>query len=144
MTSALADLPAMIAKRVRIIDSGCWLWTGATNPKGYGHIGRNGRTLYVHRVVYETLVAPIPDGLTIDHLCHVRTCVNPQHLEPITRAANTLRSWTGPSAVNARKTHCPRGHEYSPANTIVNNRGERVCRECNRADAARRYQARRT
>jgi hypothetical protein len=76
----------------------CWVWTGATLPNGYGLVG-NGRTReegsrnsYVHRAVYEAVVGPIPDGLTIDHLCFTRACVNPDHLEVVTRSENISRA----------------------------------------------------
>lgn len=69
--------------------SGCWLWTGAMNPKGYGRYGKP--TRYAHRIAYQALVGPIPEDMTLDHLCRVRNCVNPAHLEVVTRAVNTSR-----------------------------------------------------
>lgn len=70
----------------------CWLWRGWINAKGYGHFGVNNRlTVKAHRWSYEQLVGPIPHGLTLDHLCRVRNCVNPAHLEPVTRAVNISR-----------------------------------------------------
>lgn len=69
----------------------CWLWTGSGTPTGYGQIGVNGRKQYVHRYAYELLVGPIPEGLTIDHLCRNPPCVNPSHMEPVTQAENTRR-----------------------------------------------------
>jgi hypothetical protein len=70
----------------------CWLWTGSCTTAGYGTVGRGSdEWFYVHRLAYELLVGPIPDGLTIDHLCRVRHCVRPDHLEPVTRAENTRR-----------------------------------------------------
>lgn len=105
---------------------GCWLWTGNLQSGGYGHamVG-NGRGALAHRHVYELLVGPIPEGLHLDHLCRVRNCVRPDHLEPVTPAVNTLRG-EGYSAVNARKTHCPNGHEYD----WVRSDGRRWCRIC--------------
>jgi len=70
-----------------VIGESCWLWTGPLNPGGYG---TNGGRL-AHRVVYERLIGQIPAGLTLDHLCRVRNCVNPQHLEPVTIAENLRR-----------------------------------------------------
>src|SRR6266496_2265386 len=73
----------------------CWLWTGKTGRDGYGRIGLGGRGALVrvraHRFAYELLIGPIPDGLQIDHLCRVRHCVNPAHLEPVTQRENILR-----------------------------------------------------
>ena len=75
---------------------------------------------------------PIPEGLTLDHLCRVRACVNPAHLEPVTLRENTLRSPSAPTAINARKTECLRGHAFTPENTWVH-RSRRCCRECKRS-----------
>jgi hypothetical protein len=115
-------------------DGGCWLFTGHLDKKGYGSIcegGGHGRMLKAHRVSYELLAGPIPDDLQLDHLCRVRHCVNPCHLEPVTSRENTLRGDTIP-AQNARKTHCPQGHGYTLDNTLVSV-GRRYCRRCMRA-----------
>lgn len=112
-------------------NTGCWLWLLAVNKKsGYGQMGVNGRVLYAHRVAYEAWRGPIPEGLTIDHLCRVRSCVNPDHLEAVTMRENTLRG-ESTAARNARKTHCPEGHpiEAGNANTKTWN-GWRRCRTC--------------
>lgn len=112
-------------------DGKCWIWAGGLTTEGYGQIKLDRRVLLVHRVMYERLVGPIPEGLHIDHLCRVRNCVNPDHMEPVTCRENTLRG-VGPSAVNATKTHCIRGHEFSEANTHVRPNGDRMCRACAR------------
>lgn len=109
----------------------CWLWTGAKGRGGYGNLVWNGRHTNAHRVSYELHVGPIPDPCSIDHLCSVRHCVNPAHLEPVTVREN-LRRGAGFPGVNARKTHCPRGHAYDAENTYVWN-GLRYCRTCRRA-----------
>lgn len=106
--------------------AGCWLWTGHINGSGYGTMG--GRS--VHRLVYIELVGPIPDGLQLDHLCRIRNCVNPAHLEPVTAAENVRRG-DGPGGRNARKTHCKNGHTLTPENVYI--RRGRNCRICARA-----------
>lgn len=71
----------------------CWLWTAVTLPNGYGLVTINKRKIYVHRWSYEATKGPIPDGLVIDHLCRVRNCVNPDHLEAVTNQVNILRGY---------------------------------------------------
>lgn len=105
----------------------CWLWTGALT-RGYGSFGSGGRNVRVHRFAYEAVVGPIPEGLTIDHLCRVRNCVNPAHLEAVTMRENNLRS-NNPPALNARKTCCPKGHAYKTVKEGVT-KGQRYCQEC--------------
>lgn len=120
-------------------DGECWIWVGALTTEGYGQIKMDRRVLLVHRVMYERMVGPIPEGLDIDHLCRVRNCVNPEHLEPVTRRTNVLRG-IGPSAANKVKTHCKHGHEFTLENTHVRPNGDRMCRACSRgrSRAARR------
>lgn len=113
--------------------SGCWVWQRARSGSGYGQI-RDGRGHQrgVHRLAYELVKGPIPEGLTIDHLCRVRLCINPDHLEAVTHRENVMRG-IGPTAINARKTHCAQGHIYSAANTyngIGTHTGQRQCRKC--------------
>ncbi|KKN74894.1 hypothetical protein LCGC14_0386430 [marine sediment metagenome] len=109
----------------------CWLWRGVTS-QGYGRspIRCDGKYIYAlaHRVAYEELVGPIPEGLQLDHLCRVRNCVNPAHLEAVTSGENTRRGDTGKN--NAIKTHCPKGHPYDEENTRILPNGWRVCKEC--------------
>lgn len=118
----------------------CWIWNGGVDGKGYGQITEDGKGLRVHRVVYEALVGPFPSGLEPDHLCRVRRCARPDHLEPVTSRENNLRG-NSVAAVNARKTHCVNGHQFTPANTIHRPNGARGCRECGRR-ANRESQAR--
>jgi hypothetical protein len=117
-----------IAERVAR-DGDCLLWTGARDKRGYGRIRTDGQLLLVHRAVYEHFFGPIPDGLQIDHLCRNPPCANPAHLEAVTCQENLLRG-EGISAVNARKTHCKNGHEFTPENTRIEKRGGRSCRRC--------------
>jgi len=92
---------------------GCWYWKGALTRGGYGTystvIDGVRRQVLVHRLAYELRNGRIGSGLQIDHLCRVRHCVNPKHMEPVTPRVNTLRGKT-PAATNAAKTHCVRGH----------------------------------
>lgn len=114
----------------------CWLWTGQVDGQGYGRFFISGHgQLGAHRVAYELMAGPIPEGLHIDHLCRVRHCVNPAHLEPVTPRQNALRG-EGAAATNAAKTHCPQGHPYDEANTYTG-LGRRACRACNRVNSAR-------
>lgn len=108
----------------------CWLWPGGLNTKGYVTTMFEGRRIQAHRLAYELLVGPIPEGLRLDHLCRVRHCLNPAHLEPVTDRENALRG-VGICSINARKTHCSHGHPYDDENTLprVGSRG-RYCRAC--------------
>jgi hypothetical protein len=106
ISQALAD---RFWSRVNKSD-GCWLWTAGRRKNGYGDFTLPPkRSALAHRVAYELTNGPIPDGLHLDHLCRVRHCVNPAHLEPVTAAENKARGMS-PLAINARKTHCVRGH----------------------------------
>ena len=112
----------------------CWLWRGATLD-GYGILSIDGVCRRVHRVTYESEVGEVPPGLVLDHLCRVRHCVNPSHLEPVTIKENVLRGY-GVGATSARRTHCLHGHEYTAENTRVGTtpRGTtyRRCLACHR------------
>ena len=118
-------------------NSGCWLWSGACSNGGYGRFKIEGDMLKLaHRLSYEHFVGPIADGLCIDHLCRVRSCVNPSHLEAVTLRENLLRG-EGPSARCARQTHCLRGHEFTEENTYCRrNARKRECRTCRNMHSA--------
>lgn len=114
----------------RVSRKGCWVFNGYIGTGGYGQLTRNGKVQKAHRYFYEMLVGKIPTGLTIDHLCRNRPCVNPKHLEPVTFKENVLRGISF-SAVNARKTHCNNGHKFTQENTLINScENFRVCRTC--------------
>lgn len=128
--SALDQLPAHWRDRIQIgpippgLDTPCWIWTGSGNGDGYGQASYQGKQQFVHRVAYTIIVGPIPDGLQIDHLCRVRHCLNPQHLEPVTSLENSLRS------DRATRTRCIRNHPLSGHNLIIKKSGARGRREC--------------
>lgn len=117
-------------QKVEKTDS-CWLWRAAVRADGYGAFGWKGDdgrstvNIMAHRFAYLAMRGEIPEGLELDHLCRVRSCVNPAHLEPVTSRVNTLRGETI-TAANARKTKCPKGHEYSK----VRSDGRRECGIC--------------
>lgn len=112
---------------------GCWVWTG-TLRYGYGYFRQGGKNaVRAHRWAYERIVGPIPEGLQLDHLCRVRACVNPSHLEPVTQRENIMRGESF-SALKAAQTHCVNEHEFTPENTRYRaDTGHRECKECKRA-----------
>jgi hypothetical protein len=116
----------------------CWLWTGYLDPAGYGGFSPGTRKsmpgVRAHRWAYQDVRGPIPDDLPLDHLCRVRSCVNPAHLDPVTIGENCRRG-------AAVRTHCPHGHPYSGDNLYITRQGARACRECGR-QAVRRRRAR--
>lgn len=132
-------LPQRIAdKIIPVTESGCWLWTASEERTGYGMVWWNGTRRMAHRVVWELLNGAIPVGLTLDHLCRVRQCVNPAHLESVDIRTNILRG-TGLAAKNAVKTHCENGHEFTDKNTYRDMKGNRACRTCGRNHCNRWY-----
>lgn len=120
-----------IHDNITIDANGCWIWQLSISVWGYGRIkiwvDGGQKLISAHRYAYEALVGPIPDGLQIDHLCRVRSCVNPDHLEPVTPGENTRRR---PKATPI--TACRRGHAFTPENTRLNPAGFRNCRACDR------------
>lgn len=99
--------------------SGCWRWTGTINNHGYGHFWYLGKVCRVHRVSLILAGVEVPDGMDVDHTCRNRWCVNPEHLRVVTERVNAIENNGSPLAVNAKKTHCPHGHPYSPENTAL-------------------------
>jgi hypothetical protein len=119
----------------------CWLWRGSKDPAGYGIVKLERRQARAHRVAYELAVGPIPDGLTIDHLCENKGCVNPDHMEPVTRGVNNLRG-NSPWALNAKRLVCKHGHPLTGENLRITPRGTRACKACSRR-TTREWQAQR-
>ena len=146
ITSPDSRLPERFWQKIEVSPTGCWLWHGARNSSGYGHLlvgsRSDGSRHYVkaHRFAYERLVGPI---LTphLDHLCRIVNCVNPAHLEPVSVKEN-IRRGEG----HGKESHCPHGHAYDLLNTYYDSKGRRFCRACRKGrDAeieARRRQRR--
>lgn len=139
MAHPLNTIDTILARLRR--EGGHWLYSGALASNGYAKAQLAGRAVMVHRAVYEHFAGPIPDGLHIDHLCRVRHCANPAHLEPVTCRENLLRG--GTDAARKFNSHsCVNGHPFDDANTRRRPDGTRSCRACSRAHTAS-YRARR-
>lgn len=133
------EVQAMIKAAAREYN-GCWLWDKRCESQGYAVVRFMGRHLKVHRLMFELVRGSIPNGLHLDHLCRNRNCVNPDHLEAVSHKENVLRG-EGPTAINAKKTHCKRGHPLIPENLRNDPKGYRHCKVCDRirtADHAQR------
>src|SRR3990172_4635332 len=128
MSRRANTIETIMSRIESITESGCMIWMGATQDKGYGTVKWNGKTARVHRLIYTLLKGTIPLGMTLDHLCRVRCCVNPDHLEVVTGKENTLRG-IGLSAIHARKTHCIHGHNFTEK-AVCMYEGARVCIAC--------------
>lgn len=109
-------------------NTGCWLWMGQLSNVGYGLFNLDYRIRNAHRVAYELVKGAIPDGLVLDHLCRVPSCVNPDHLEPVAQRENVLRG-ISLAACRAAMTHCLRGHVLSEEN-LYRYKTQRRCKTC--------------
>lgn len=108
----------------------CWIWTAGCGSQGYGIHWVDGKKISSHRYSLQLAGINIPERMQPDHLCRIRRCIRPSHLEVVTHRENLLRG-EGFAATNAKKTHCPRGHSYSGYNVIINKRRHlRSCRIC--------------
>lgn len=126
----------ILARSIPEPNSGCWLWLGVIGKHkvsgGYGLINHRGKKVRAHRLSYEVFVGKIPSGTELDHLCRMKCCVNPEHLEPVPHLEN-MRRW---NKYRVKKTHCINGHEFSAENTQLRPDGRgRVCRICANARA---------
>jgi hypothetical protein len=117
---------------------GCWVWTGAINPKGYGTFNTGETTTTAHRYAYELLVGPVPEEMQLDHICRVRACVRPTHLEVVTQSENVMRGKSF-AVTNAQKVYCDHGHALTPDNSY-GYKSRRQCIQCAQ-DAARKQSA---
>jgi hypothetical protein len=122
-------LQRLLGRMVHRVDE-CWIYPGYCNKvTGYGNATYEGRRIEAHRATYEMLIGPVPGGLELDHLCRVRACCNPLHVEPVTHRVNLLRG-ESPSAHQAKQTHCLHGHELAGDNLWRDKRGRRYCIAC--------------
>lgn len=132
------DFEARFWGKVHRTDS-CWTWSGSRSSAGYGNFKLDGQVVYAHRLSYEISVGPIPEGMYLDHLCRVRNCVNPDHLEPVANGENVRRGQKGFSLTGT----CQRGHDMAdPSNVYIRPTGRRQCRRCLVALGAQRRKAR--
>ena len=132
---------AYLLARIKVSVTGCWEWARYRDPFGYGRFSIKGYKRLAHRAAFEAFVGPIASGLTIDHLCRNSCCVNPDHLEAVTQRENVLRG-VGPTSRNARKTHCPAGHEYDGTRDLGKRGTERTCSRCQARQNLRSYRRR--
>lgn len=130
-----------IWSNAQVNSNGCWVWTASRFPSGYGQTKVAGLPEYAHRVMYMAYVGAIPKGMHTDHLCRNKACCNPDHLEVVTARENVRRSPVAPAAINARKTHCIKGHPLAGENLFLNSKGRRVCRTCQRDRQTKAYAA---
>lgn len=131
--TTFADLPATFQSKIDqtlISEFECWIWIGYRNAGGYGACSFKRKSWLAHRAIYFLFHDEIPPEL--DHMCDIRSCVNPFHLRPLSHRENTLRSLTNPTAIHARKTHCIHGHPFSGDNLYIGPSGRRDCVACTR------------
>lgn len=131
-------LHALLTKTVA--EEECIVWTGSIGNHGYGQYRTEDGNPTVHRMMWETFIGEIPDGYEVHHVCGNRRCVNPYHLETLSKHDHWALG-NSQSALRARATHCQHGHEFTPANTYVRANGQRRCRRCHREGEYQRRHA---
>ncbi|MFF8910548.1 HNH endonuclease signature motif containing protein [Streptomyces olivaceoviridis] len=146
MTKLIQNSPCL----TKGLTTPCWRWNGSINRGGYGRVSvklSDGiwRPQSAHRAAYQIFIAPIPEGLELDHLCRIRHCCNPWHLEPVTKTVNVRRGLAPITSGQwlRERTQCPKGHPYDEENTRVSPSSRRHCRACAR-DRARQNRAKAT
>lgn len=133
----MSDLARFMDKVEPEPNTGCWLWAASTTPRGYGEFGQGGKIRRAHKWLYEQTRGHVPVGLVLDHKCRTPSCVNPEHLEPVTQRVNILRG-TAPAALQAQQSHCIHGHELAGDNLYTKPNGARQCKACRRETDRRR------
>lgn len=128
-----AEIERTLSRHGRHIEfhrCGCWEWTGPTTDKGYARISQS-KTSWVlgHRLFFEIFRGKVPDGLDLDHLCRNRNCINPSHLEPVSRRENVMRG-RSPFILAHHSGSCVRGHQMTPDNTYISPKGQKHCKAC--------------
>ena len=121
-----------IFSRVTRIANGCWEWQGMVSDRGYALMKIGGKEVKVHQVAYRLFIGEIPAGLELHHRCENKRCVNPEHLDLLSRLEHLEMHPNNVTLLNRAKTHCEHGHAFTPGNTILRRNGGRDCRECNR------------
>jgi len=121
-------------EKYEVQPNGCWIWMSAQNGTGYGQFSFEGKPRLAHRWFYERTKKKVEQGKELDHLCRNRSCVNPDHLEEVSRSENNRRGLIGERTRERSRaiTHCPHGHEYSADNTYMTKAGTRCCKTCKR------------
>lgn len=137
----LLPVPLRLSYNIVVDDNGCWIWQGNVSGPGYGTLNLAGKSRLAHRISYELFIGHIPEGLDLDHLCRVRRCINPNHLEPVTRKVNLHRGETWKWRLD--KLTCKYGHPLEGSNLRKGKGRERICIACDNRRSRERNARRR-